>query len=48
MKGGELITKHGYANTNGVLDTVWYSNNRIRISDLNLMRWEFMGVKLEK
>ncbi len=34
MKGGELITKHGYANTNGVLDTVWYSNNRIRISDL--------------
>ena len=34
MKDGELITKHGYTNTNGVLDTVWYSNNRIRISDI--------------
>ena len=34
MKEGELVKKHGYANTNGVLDTVWYSNNRIRISDL--------------
>lgn len=34
IKNGELITKHGYENTNGVLDTVWYSNNRIRISDL--------------
>ena len=34
MKDGELITKHGYANTNGVLDTTYYSNNRIRISDL--------------
>jgi hypothetical protein len=34
MKNGEFIIKHGYANTNGVLDTVWYSNNRIRIADL--------------
>jgi hypothetical protein len=34
MKDGNLIIKHGFANTNGVLDTVWYSNNRIRISDL--------------
>ena len=34
IKNGELITKHGYENTNGVLDTVWYSNNRIQISDL--------------
>ena len=36
MKDGELIIKHGFANTNGVLDTVWYSNNRIRISDLKI------------
>ena len=34
MKEGGLITKHGYQNTNGVLDTCWYSNNRIRISDI--------------
>ena len=34
MKDGELITNHGYANTNGALDTTYYSNNRIRISDL--------------
>lgn len=34
MEGGKLITQHGYASTNGVLDTVYYSNNRIRISDL--------------
>ena len=34
MKNGELITKHGFANTNGALDTCWYSNNRIRISDM--------------
>ena len=34
MKDGELITQHGYANTNGVLDTTYYSNNRIRVSDL--------------
>jgi len=36
MKDGELIIKHGYANTNGVLDTISYheTNNRIRISDL--------------
>ena len=34
-KDGEyIIIKHGYANTNGVLDTTYYSNNRIRISDL--------------
>ena len=34
MEEGKLITQHGYASTNGVLDTVYYSNNRIRISDL--------------
>ncbi|MDC0204245.1 hypothetical protein OAJ65_00450 [Flavobacteriales bacterium] len=34
MKDGELIIKYGFDNTGGVLDTVWYSNNRIRISDL--------------
>jgi hypothetical protein len=34
IKDGELIAKHGYSNTNGVLDTTYYSNNRIRISDL--------------
>ena len=33
MKDGELVEKHGYANTNGVLDTSWH-NSRIRISDL--------------
>jgi len=37
MNDGELITKHGYTNTNGILDTISYypTNNRIRISDLN-------------
>ena len=34
MQNGELVTKYGFANTNGVLDTTWYSNNRIRISDM--------------
>ena len=34
IKDGDLVTKHGYKNTNGVLDTVYYSNNRIRISDI--------------
>ena len=34
IKDGELIIKHGFANTNGALDTCWYSNNRIRISDM--------------
>tara|TARA_B100001758_G_scaffold247879_1_gene268048 strand:+ start:28158 stop:30365 length:2208 start_codon:yes stop_codon:yes gene_type:complete len=34
MKDGELVIKHGHQNTNGVLDTCWYSNNRIRISDI--------------
>ena len=34
VKEGELIKKYGYTNTNGVLDTTYYSNNRIRISDL--------------
>ena len=34
MNNGELITKHGFANTNGALDTTYYSNNRIRISDI--------------
>ena len=34
MEGGELIKNFGYENTNGILDTTYYSNNRIRISDL--------------
>ena len=34
MKDKVFIEKYGYNNTNGVLDTVYYSNNRIRISDL--------------
>ena len=34
IKEGELITKHGFDNTGGALDTCWYSNNRIRISDI--------------
>ena len=34
ISDGELITNHGHANTNGTLDTTYYSNNRIRISDL--------------
>ncbi|MAW21393.1 MAG: hypothetical protein CMD16_03245 [Flavobacteriales bacterium] len=34
MKDGELVIKYDYQNTNGVLDTCWYSNNRIRISDI--------------
>ena len=34
IKEGKLITKYGYNNTNGVLDTTYYSNNRTRISDL--------------
>ena len=34
IRNGELVIKHGFANTNGALDTCWYSNNRIRISDL--------------
>ena len=29
-----FITQYGYANTEGALDTTYYSNNRIRISDL--------------
>jgi ligand-binding sensor domain-containing protein len=34
MKEGELVTKYGFANTGGALDTCWYSNNKIRISDI--------------
>jgi len=34
MQNGEFVVKYGYANTNGALDTTYYSNNRIRISDL--------------
>ncbi len=30
----EYETKYNYSNTNGVLDTTYYSNNRIQISDL--------------
>jgi len=34
MEGGEHIIKYGYENTGGILDTTYYSNNRIQISDL--------------
>ena len=34
MKEGSLEIKYGFENTGGVLDTTWYSNNRIRISDI--------------
>ena len=34
LSGGNLSNKFGYNNTNGVLDTTYYSNNRIQISDL--------------
>ena len=34
LKNGEFFIKYGYENTNGVLDTTYYSNNRIQISDL--------------
>ena len=34
MKDEEFIEQYGYNNTNGVLDTTYYSNNRIRISDI--------------
>jgi hypothetical protein len=34
MKDEEFIEKYDYNNTNGALDTVYYSNNRIRISDI--------------
>ena len=34
MKNGNLVVKHGYASSNGALDTTYYSNNRIRISDI--------------
>ena len=34
MKNEELEVRYGYANTNGNLDTTYYSNNRIRISDI--------------
>ena len=29
-----FITQYGYLNTGGILDTTYYSNNRIRISDI--------------
>ena len=34
MRDGELVIKYGFNNTGGALDTCWYSNNRIRISDI--------------
>ena len=34
MEGENHIIKYGYQNTGGVLDTTFYSNNRIQISDL--------------
>ena len=34
ISNNNLSNKFGYNNTNGVLDTAYYSNNRIQISDL--------------
>ena len=34
MQGENHIIKYGYQNTGGILDTTFYSNNRIQISDL--------------
>ncbi len=34
VENSEFAVKYGFENTNGVLDTTYYSNNRIRISDL--------------
>lgn len=34
MENGELVKKYGFTNTNEALDTCYYSNNRIRISDI--------------
>ena len=34
MGGEDHIIKYGYQNTGGILDTTFYSNNRIQISDL--------------
>ena len=34
MQGNNHLIKYGYDNTAGVLDTTFYSNNRIQISDL--------------
>lgn len=36
MKNNTLVYKHGFSNTNGALDTTYYSNNRIRISNVKL------------
>jgi len=33
-RNGDSIITHGYSSTDGALDTTYYSNNRIRISDL--------------
>ena len=34
MQDDEHVVKYGYQNTQGVLDTTFYSNNRIQISDI--------------
>ena len=34
ITNGSLTNNYGFLNTNGALDTTYYSNNRIRISDL--------------
>ena len=34
MQNNEHVVKYGYQNTQGVLDTTFYSNNRIQISDI--------------
>ena len=36
MEKGIHKTKYGYNNTGGILDTTYYSNNRIQISDLKI------------
>ncbi len=38
-KNKNYSNKYGYNNTNGVLDTTYYSNNRIQISDLKFDKY---------
>lgn len=36
LENGNLIINYGYDNTGGILDTTYYSNNRIQVSDLKI------------
>jgi len=42
MQDEEHIIKYGFQNTNGVLDTTFYSNNRIQISDIKFDKYNNM------